>query len=110
MKNICVITGTRADYGLLYWVMKAIENSSEFNLQLIATGMHLSSEFGLTYKQIERDGFKIDKKLEILVSSDSSAGISKSMGLAMISFSEAFEDLKPDIILLLGDRFEIFSA
>ncbi len=110
MKNICVITGTRADYGLLYWVMKAIENSPKFNLQLIATGMHLSSEFGLTYKQIEKDGFKIDKKLEILVSSDSSTGISKSMGLAMISFSEAFEDLKPDIILLLGDRFEIFSA
>ena len=89
MRKICVISGTRAEYGLLYWVMKSIEKQPELNLQLIVTGMHLSSEFGLTYKQIEQDGFVIDKKLEILVSSDTSVGISKSMGLGMITFSEA---------------------
>ena len=110
MRKICLITGTRAEYGLLYWVMKSIERDKDLQLQLIVTGMHLSTEFGLTYKQIEEDGFHIDKKIEILLSSDSSIGISKSMGLAIISFSEAFEELQPDLILVLGDRFEIFSA
>lgn len=108
-RKICVVTGTRADYGLLYWLMKEIYLDSELELQIIATGMHLSPEFGLTYKEIEKD-FKIDKKIEMLLSSDTAIGISKSMGLAQISFSEAFEDLKPDIIVLLGDRYEIFSA
>lgn len=110
MRKICVITGTRAEYGLLYWVLKLIKQDKDLHLQLIVTGMHLSSEFGLTYKQIENDGFYIDKKIKILLSSDSSTGISKSMGLAMISFSEAFEELQPDLVLVLGDRFEIFSA
>jgi len=110
MKKICVVTGTRAEYGLLYWVMKSIEKDKELELQLIVTGMHLSTEFGLTYRQIEEDGFLINKKIEILLSSDTSIGISKSMGLAMISFSEAFQELKPDLVLVLGDRFEIFSA
>jgi len=109
MKKICVITGTRAEYGLLYWLMKEIEIDSELKLQLIVTGMHLSPEFGLTYKEIEKE-FKIDKKIEMLLSSDSSIGISKSMGLAQISFAEAYEELKPDIIVVLGDRYEIFSA
>ena len=108
-RKICVVTGTRADYGLLYWLMKEIEVDNEFELQIIATGMHLSPEFGLTYKEIEKD-FKIDKKIEMLLSSDTAIGISKSMGLAQISFAEAYEDLKPDIIVLLGDRYEIFSA
>lgn len=110
MRKICVISGTRAEYGLLYWLIKKIKEDKYLKLQLIATGMHLSPEFGLTYNQIEDDGFYIDRKIEILLSSDTSVGISKSMGLAMISFSEAFEDLKPDIIIVLGDRFEIFSA
>ena len=110
MRKICVITGTRAEYGLLYWVIKLIEKDKDLHLQLIVTGMHLSNEFGLTYKQIRKDGFHINKKIEILLSSDSAIGISKSMGLAMISFSEAFEELQPDIVLVLGDRFEIFSA
>ena len=112
MKNkrkICVITGTRAEYGLLYWLMKEIEVDKDLKLQIVATGMHLSPEFGLTYKEIEKD-FKIDKKIEMLLSSDTSIGISKSMGLAQISFSEAYEELKPDIIIVLGDRYEIFSA
>jgi len=110
MRKICIVTGTRAEYGLLYWLMKEIQEDADLELQIIATGMHLSPEFGLTYKQIEKDGFKIDKKIEILLSSDTPVGISKSMGLGMIGFSEAYSDLKPDIIVLLGDRFEIFSA
>jgi GDP/UDP-N,N'-diacetylbacillosamine 2-epimerase (hydrolysing) len=109
MKKVCVITGTRAEYGLLYWLMKEIVADNELELQLIVTGMHLSPEFGLTYKEIEKE-FKIDKKIEMLLSSDTSIGISKSMGLAQISFSEAYEELKPDIVVVLGDRYEIFSA
>jgi GDP/UDP-N,N'-diacetylbacillosamine 2-epimerase (hydrolysing) len=108
-RKICVVTGTRAEYGLLYWLMKEIEADEKLQLVLIVTGMHLSIEFGLTYKEIEKD-FKIDKKIEILLSSDSSVGISKSMGLAQISFAESFDELKPDILVVLGDRYEIFSA
>ncbi|MEA3315598.1 MAG: UDP-N-acetylglucosamine 2-epimerase [Campylobacterota bacterium] len=112
MKNkrkICIVTGTRAEYGLLYWLLKEIKEDKELELQIIATGMHLSPEFGLTYKEIEKD-FKIDKKIEILLSSDTPIAISKSMGLAQISFCEAYEELKPDILVVLGDRYEIFSA
>ena len=109
-RKVCIITGTRAEYGLLYWLMKEIQADSDFELQIIATGMHLSPEFGMTYRQIEKDCFKIDKKIEMLLSSDTPVGISKSMGLGMIGFVEAYVDLKPDIIILLGDRFEIFSA
>lgn len=108
-RKICVVTGTRAEYGLLYWLMKEIQSDSELELQVIVTGMHLSPEFGLTYKEIEKD-FIIDKKIEMLLSSDSAVGISKSMGLAQISFAEAYDELKPDIIVVLGDRYEIFSA
>ena len=108
-RKVCVVTGTRAEYGLLYWLMKEVEVDKELDLQIIATGMHLSPEFGLTYKEIEKD-FRIDKKIEMLLSSDTAIGISKSMGLAQISFSEAYEELRPDIIVVLGDRYEIFSA
>ena len=109
MKKVCVVTGTRAEYGLLYFLMKEIQKEQNLKLQLIVTGMHLSSEFGMTYKDIEND-FKIDKKVEMLLSSDTPVGISKSMGLAQISFSECFAELKPDLVVLLGDRYEIFSA
>ena len=109
MIKICVVTGTRAEYGLLYWLMKAIDRESMFELQVIVTGMHLSPEFGLTYREIEEE-FKIDRKIEILLSSDTSVGVSKSMGLAQISFAEAYETLKPDLIIVLGDRYEIFVA
>ncbi|MBV6493609.1 MAG: GDP/UDP-N,N'-diacetylbacillosamine 2-epimerase (hydrolyzing) [Turneriella sp.] len=109
MRKICVITGTRAEYGLLYWLMKEIEADPDLQLQLIVTGMHLSPEFGLTYKEIEKE-FKIDKKIEMLLSSDTAIGISKSMGLAQIGFAEAYEELKPDIVVVLGDRYEIFAA
>ena len=108
-KKICVVTGTRAEYGLFYWLLKEIEADKELQLQVIVTGMHLSPEFGLTYKKIEKE-FKINKKIEMLLSSDTSVGISKSMGLAQISFAESYDELKPDIVIVLGDRYEIFSA
>ena len=88
-RKICVITGTRAEYGLLRWVMQGIRDDSELTLQIIATGMHLSPEFGLTYREIEKDGFQIDRKVEMLTSSDTPVGIGKSMGLGLIGFAEA---------------------
>ena len=90
--------------------MEDIKQSSKLQLQVIVTGTHLSPEFGNTYRDIEADQFDIDRKLEILVSSDTPAGVTKSMGLAMISFADALEELNPDILLVLGDRFEIFCA
>jgi UDP-hydrolysing UDP-N-acetyl-D-glucosamine 2-epimerase len=110
MRKICVVTGTRAEYGLLYWLLKEIENDQDLQLQLIVTGMHLSPEFGMTVKQIEQDGLSIDKKLEMLLSSDSGVAMSKSVGLGCIGFADAYEDLQPDIVVLLGDRFEILAA
>ena len=110
MRKICIITGTRAEYGLLYWLMKEVEMDNNLELQIVATGMHLSPEFGNTYQQIEKDGFIINKKVDMLLSSDSEIGIAKSMGLGMIGFADAFNDLSPDLIVVLGDRFEIFSA
>lgn len=108
--KVCVVTSTRADYGLLYWVMKEIDAHPELELRIVATGMHLSPEFGLTYREIERDGFRIDAKIEILLSSDTSVGACKSLGVAVIGFADAFDKIKPDILLLLGDRFEILAA
>ncbi|MGB3161828.1 MAG: UDP-N-acetylglucosamine 2-epimerase [Carnobacterium sp.] len=110
MKRICVVTGTRAEYGLLMPLLEQIKNSEDLELQLLVTGMHLSPEFGLTYKLIEVDGYIINEKVDILLSSDSPVGISKSMGLGMIGFSESFERLKPDMVVLLGDRYETFAA
>ncbi|MFN3848513.1 MAG: UDP-N-acetylglucosamine 2-epimerase [Spirosomataceae bacterium] len=110
MKKICIITGTRAEYGLLSPLMKAVQDDAAFELQIIATGMHLSPEFGLTYKEIEKDGFVISEKVEMLLSSDSDAGITKSTGLGMIGFADAFIRLRPDLVILLGDRFETFAA
>lgn len=109
-KSICVITGTRAEYGLLFPLIKRISSDDSLNLKLVVTGAHLSPEFGLTYKQIESDGFEIDKKIDILLSSDTISSISKSMGLAMIGFGEYFEQNKPDMVVVLGDRYEIFAA
>jgi len=110
MRKICVVTGTRAEYGLLYWLMREIDSSNDFSLQLIVTGMHLSREFGLTYTQIEADGFRIDRKVEMLLSSDSDVAVAKSMGVALSGFAEAFAEMRPDLLVVLGDRFEIFSA
>ena len=109
-RKICVVTGTRAEYGLLRWVIKGIKESHDLQLQLVVTGMHLSPEFGLTYKDIQQDGYPIKKKVEMLLSSDTTSGIIKSMGLGIISYAEAFDELKPDLLVVLGDRYEIFSA
>lgn len=109
-RKICVVTGTRAEYGLLRWVIDGIAKSPVLELQLITTGMHLSPEFGLTVQEIEADGHRIDRKVEMLLSSDTPVGITKSMGLGMIGFADALAELQPDLLLVLGDRFEIFAA
>ena len=110
IRKIAVFTGTRAEYGLMYWLMKDIQSDPELRLQLIVSGMHLSPEFGLTWQQIEKDGFSIDEKIEILLSSDSAVGTAKSMGLGVLGFSDALSRLKPDVLIILGDRFEALAA
>ena len=109
-RKICIITGSRAEYGQLNLVMQGIKDDPELTLQIIVTGQHLSPEFGCTYRVIEQDGFYIDRKVEMLISSETSVGIAKSIGLGLIGFADALSELSPDIIVVLGDRFEIFSA
>ncbi|NLI91358.1 MAG: UDP-N-acetylglucosamine 2-epimerase (hydrolyzing) [Peptococcaceae bacterium] len=109
-RKICVVTGSRAEYGLLYWLLKEIEADPGMELQLIATGSHLAPEYGLTYRKIEQDGFYINEKLEILLASDSSTGMAKSLGLGIIGFADAIERLQPELLVLLGDRYEILAA
>ena len=109
-KKICVVTGTRAEYGLLFPIMKKIQSSDYLELQVVATTAHFSEEFGNTYKQIEKDGFFIDEKIENLLSSDTKGSIAKSTGLATILLSDAFSRLDPELVLLLGDRFETHAA
>jgi GDP/UDP-N,N'-diacetylbacillosamine 2-epimerase (hydrolysing) len=105
-----VITGTRAEYGLLRWLMEEIRASASLQLQVVAAGMHLAPEFGCTYREIERDGFTVDRKVELLLSSDTPVGISKSIGLGVVGFADALQQLAPDIVVVLGDRFEILAA
>lgn len=109
-RRICVVTGSRADYGLLYWVMKEIAGTPELELQIVATGMHLAPQFGLTYRAIEADGFRIDAKVDMLLASDTSVGVAKSIGLGVIGFADVLEQLSPDVLLVLGDRYEILAA
>lgn len=109
-KKICVVTGTRAEYGLLYGLMRNIVGDNQLKLQLVVTGMHLSPEFGLTYKEIEKDGFSIDAKVEMLLSSDTPVGIAKSIGLGIIGFADVLDKLQPDVMVVLGDRYEILAA
>lgn len=109
-RKVAVFTGTRAEYGLLYWLMKDIQSDPDLQLQLIVSGMHLSPEFGLTWQQIEKDGFSIDEKIEILLSSDSPVGTAKSMGLGVLGFADSLSRLKPDVLIILGDRFEALAA
>jgi UDP-N-acetylglucosamine 2-epimerase (non-hydrolysing)/GDP/UDP-N,N'-diacetylbacillosamine 2-epimerase (hydrolysing) len=110
MRKIAVITGTRAEYGLLSRLMQMIADDCDLQLQVVVTNMHLSPEFGLTYREIEADGFHIDKKVEMLLSSDTANATAKSVGLATIGFADAYEDLCPDLIVVLGDRFEMLAA
>lgn len=109
-RKICVVTGTRAEFGLLRWLMHEIGSSEELTLQVVATGMHLSPEFGLTYREVEQAGFTIDAKVEMLLSADTASAVTKSMGLGLIGYADAYARLAPDLIVLLGDRFEIFAA
>lgn len=109
-RKIGVVTGTRAEYGLLYWIIREIHEDPELELQLIVTGSHLSPEFGLTIRGIEKDNFPIAEKVEMLLSSDAETAIAISMGLGIIGFAKAYERIKPDIIVVLGDRYEILSA
>ena len=110
MRRVCALTGTRAEYGLLRWILEAIRESPELDLQIIATCMHLSPEFDLTYRDIEADGFTIDRRVEMLLSGDTPSSVAKSMGLGMIGFSDALAELRPDVLLVLGDRFETISC
>ncbi|MCS3555836.1 MULTISPECIES: UDP-N-acetylglucosamine 2-epimerase [unclassified Sphingobacterium] len=110
MKKICIVTGTRAEYGLLKPLMHKLQENDQFELQIVATGAHLSPEFGLTYQFIESDGFKINDKVEMLLSSDTPTGIVKSMGLAQIGFADIFNRLLPNAIIILGDRYEMLSV
>lgn len=110
MRKICIITATRAEYGLLKPLMDLIKNSSELELQIVATGAHLSPEFGLTYQLIEKDGFVINEKVETLMSSDTAQGIVKTMGITMMSFADVFGRIQPDMIVILGDRYEMLAV
>ncbi|MDV7339789.1 UDP-N-acetylglucosamine 2-epimerase [Terasakiella sp. A23] len=109
-RKICVITGSRAEYGLLYWLLKNMQDDPDIDLQIIATGMHLSPEFGKTVETIIQDGFNVSAEVETLLSSDSAVGVAKSTGLGVLGFADALNSLKPDLVLILGDRFEIFAA
>lgn len=109
-KTISILTATRAEYGLLKPIITKLNYSKHLDIRLVVTGAHLSPEFGLTYKEIENDGFNIDKKIEILLSSDTPSGISKSMGLAMVSFADYFMSIKPDLLVVLGDRYETLAV
>lgn len=108
--KIAVVTTTRADYGLLYWLIHDLNDDPRFDLQLLVTGTHLSPEFGCTVSEIEKDGFPITERIEMPLSSDSGVGMAKSTGLVMIGFAEAFNRLRPDLVVVLGDRFELLAV
>lgn len=109
-RRVCVVTGSRADYGLLYWVMRAIDEHPSLSLAVAVTGMHLCSRFGETWREVESDGFNIDARVDCLEAGDSTIAITKSVGRGVIGFADAFASLDPDWVLILGDRFEIFAA
>ncbi|MGE4554433.1 MAG: UDP-N-acetylglucosamine 2-epimerase, partial [Desulfovibrionaceae bacterium] len=108
--TICAVTGTRAEYGHLHWLLRAIQDEPALRLRLVVTGMHLSPEFGLTYRDIEADGFPIDARVESVVSSDTPVGVAMSMGLGVMGFGQALDRLRPDLLLVDGDRYEIVAA
>jgi len=109
-RTICVVTGTRAEYGLLSGLMKEIREDSDLKLQTIVTGMHLSPLHGLTYRAIEQDGFVIDEKIDLQQSGDTAAAVTQSVGRAVIGFADAYQRLQPDIVVILGDRTEALAA
>ncbi len=109
-RKICVVTGTRAEYGIMSSLMRRLSDDPRVQLQIIATNMHLSPEFGMTIREIEADGFTVDRKVEMLLSSDSAAGTVKSMGVELIGLADAYEQLQPDLLVILGDRYEMLAA
>lgn len=109
-KKVCVFTGTRAEYGILSSLMRGIDEHPDMELQIVATNMHLSPEYGLTINEIRRDGFKVDKCVEMLLSSDTPTGTAKSVGLGIIGFADALAELQPDLVLILGDRYEMLGV
>lgn len=109
-RKICFITGSRAEFGLLRLLMQGVHDAPSCELQIVATGMHLSSDYGLTFKEIEQAGLKIDYKIDMQLSSDRPASITKSIGIGVIGFADAYEDLQPDLVVVLGDRFELIAA
>ncbi|WP_375304896.1 UDP-N-acetylglucosamine 2-epimerase [Bradyrhizobium sp. A11] len=109
-RKICFVTGSRADFGLLVWPMRAIRETPGLTLQLVATGMHFAPEFGYTFSAIGHEGFEVDARVETLLSSDTGAGVAKSVGLGVIGFADTFTQLQPDLVVVLGDRFEMFAA
>ena len=104
IKRICIVTGSRAEYGLLKWLIKDFKNFENFEIILIATGSHLSHKFGLTINEIINDGFNVNEKVDMLLSTDTPNAISKSVGLGVIGFADKFEHYQPDLLLILGDR------
>ena len=110
LRKVCFVTGSRADFGLLVWPMRAVQQTAGLKLQLIATGMHLSPEFGYTIDNIRDEGFTVDETIETLLSSDSGVGVAKAVGLGIIGFADSFARLKPDLVVVLGDRYETFAA
>lgn len=109
-RRICVVTGTRAEYGLLYWLLREIDDDPDLELRLVVTGAHLAPEFGSTLGAIEADGFRIDARVDALLASNTDVGVCKSLGLGVIGFADAYSFLKPDLLVVLGDRFEILAA
>lgn len=110
MKTICVVTGTRADYGLLYWPIKELQNLKDVQVKLVATGSHLSSKHGLTVNAIKGDGFPLDAEIDIEINGDRPGDILRSMAITLNKFSDYFENNRPDLLLVLGDRYEIFAV
>ncbi|MDO8877141.1 MAG: UDP-N-acetylglucosamine 2-epimerase [Pseudolabrys sp.] len=109
-RKVCVVTGSRAEYGLLYWLLRGIQAEPSLQLQLVVTGMHLSPQFGMTVNQIEADGFAADAKVDMQLTGDTPKALTRSMGLGLVGLADAFESLQPDIVVVLGDRYEIFAV
>jgi UDP-hydrolysing UDP-N-acetyl-D-glucosamine 2-epimerase len=109
VRRICVVTTSRADYGLLRDLMRAIDDDPDLDLLVVASGMHLAPEFGLTYREIEEDGLRIDRRIDMLQSAGDETDVARSIGAGIIGFADGFAELRPDIVVLLGDRFELLS-
>ena len=109
-RKICVVTGSRAEYGLLFWLLKELEVDPDIELQIIVTGMHLSTQFGSTVDVVEQDGFRISEKIDMAIFGDTSKDITRSLGVGVIGFADVLDRLRPHIMVVLGDRYEVFAA